>query len=119
MSSTVVTSRSTHPNTAVLARLAERWRGADSKTFVSEALRLLRDRRGSIANIDITIIAQKPKLAPHRAAIRESLAHLLQLPLERVSVKATTTDHLGFVGREEGICALAIALFDIQDEESR
>jgi 2-C-methyl-D-erythritol 2,4-cyclodiphosphate synthase len=83
----------------------ERWRGADSRVFVHEAKRLL---VGEIANIDITVIAQKPKLAPHRDAMRSSIAELLGLPIDRVNVKATTTDHLGFIGRAEGICAMAI-----------
>lgn len=83
----------------------ERWRNADSRVFVAEAMRIL---KGEIANIDVTVIAQKPKLAPHREAMRDSIAELLGLPLDRVNVKATTTDHLGFIGRAEGICAMAI-----------
>ena len=61
-----------------------------------------------IANVDITIIAQKPKLAPFRDAMRDNIAKLLDLPPGHVNVKATTTDHLGFLGRGEGICAMAI-----------
>jgi 2-C-methyl-D-erythritol 2,4-cyclodiphosphate synthase len=83
----------------------ERWRDADSRVFVVEAMRIL---KGEIANIDVTVIAQKPKLAPHRDAMRDSIAELLGLPPDRVNVKATTTDHLGFIGRAEGICAMAI-----------
>ncbi|HKO57664.1 MAG TPA: 2-C-methyl-D-erythritol 2,4-cyclodiphosphate synthase [Thermoanaerobaculia bacterium] len=83
----------------------ERWRDADSRVFVREAMRIL---RGEIANVDVTVIAQKPKLAPHRDAMRDSIAALLGLPADRVNVKATTTDHLGFIGRAEGICAMAI-----------
>jgi 2-C-methyl-D-erythritol 2,4-cyclodiphosphate synthase len=83
----------------------ERWRGADSRVFVAEAMRIL---RGELANVDVTVIAQKPKLAPHREAMRDSIASLLGLPPDRVNVKATTTDHLGFIGRAEGICAMAI-----------
>ena len=61
-----------------------------------------------IANVDVTIIAEKPKLAPFREAMEEAIARLLGLPAGHVNVKATTTDHLGFIGRGEGICAMAI-----------
>ena len=61
-----------------------------------------------ISNIDITIIAEKPRIAPHREAIGAFIAKLLDLPRGHVNVKATTTDHLGFIGRGEGICAMAI-----------
>lgn len=85
-----------------------RWRGADSAVFVSEALRAVAARGCHVLNIDVTVVAQQPKLAPHRAAMRDAIAKILNLPLDRVSVKATTTDHLGFIGRGEGICAVAI-----------
>lgn len=88
----------------------ERWRNADSSRFVHEALRILEDMNATIANVDVTIIAQQPKLAPHREAMTASIAALLQLPEDHVNVKATTTDHLGFIGRAEGICAMAIVL---------
>jgi 2-C-methyl-D-erythritol 2,4-cyclodiphosphate synthase len=91
----------------------ERWRGADSSVFVREAKRLLDERRAEITNIDVTIIAQQPKLAPHRDAISLSIAKMLDLPQGHVNVKATTTDHLGFIGRSEGICAMAIVAIDI------
>lgn len=91
----------------------ERWRGAESSQFVGEALRILAGMDASIQNVDITIVAQKPKLAPHREAMRESVATMLGLPAGRVNVKATTTDHLGFVGRAEGICAMAIVCIAI------
>jgi 2-C-methyl-D-erythritol 2,4-cyclodiphosphate synthase len=88
----------------------ERWRNADSSRFVREALRILEDMDAHIANVDVTIIAQQPKLAPHREAMVTSIANLLQLPEGHVNVKATTTDHLGFIGRAEGICAMAVVL---------
>ncbi|HEX8153243.1 MAG TPA: 2-C-methyl-D-erythritol 2,4-cyclodiphosphate synthase [Thermoanaerobaculia bacterium] len=87
----------------------ERWRGASSETFVREAKRILGEMRAEIANVDVTIIAQKPKLAAHREAMVASIARMLDLPEGHVNVKATTTDHLGFIGRAEGICAMAIA----------
>jgi 2-C-methyl-D-erythritol 2,4-cyclodiphosphate synthase len=85
-----------------------RWAGADSAVFIREAKRLVREMESEIANVDVTIIAQKPKLALFREAMRDSIAHLLDLPPGHVNVKATTTDHLGFIGRGEGICAMAI-----------
>lgn len=88
----------------------ERWRNADSSRFVHEALRIITEMDAQIANVDVTIIAQQPKLAPHRDAMVTSIAKLLSLPEGHVNVKATTTDHLGFVGRAEGICAMAIVL---------
>jgi 2-C-methyl-D-erythritol 2,4-cyclodiphosphate synthase len=92
----------------------ERWRGVESSRFVAEAKRILGDMDAEITNIDITIIAQRPKLAPHRDAIQAKIAHLLDLPNGRVNVKATTTDHLGFIGREEGICAMAIVALEVR-----
>ncbi|MFZ2490982.1 MAG: 2-C-methyl-D-erythritol 2,4-cyclodiphosphate synthase [Thermoanaerobaculia bacterium] len=86
----------------------ERWRNADSKIFVREAMALVEGRAAILRNVDVTVIAQKPKLAPHRDAIRDSVAAMLGLERERVNVKATTTDHLGFIGRAEGICAMAV-----------
>src|ERR1043165_7978328 len=86
----------------------ERWRDAESSRFIAEARRILVDMDAEISNVDITIIAQKPKLAAHRDAIQAKVARMLDLPNGRVNVKATTTDHLGFIGREEGICVAAI-----------
>jgi 2-C-methyl-D-erythritol 2,4-cyclodiphosphate synthase len=92
----------------------ERWRNADSKVFVAEARRILDDMNAGIANIDVTIIAEKPKLAPHREAMVISIANLLGLARRFVNVKATTTDHLGFIGRGEGICAMAIVSVEVR-----
>lgn len=92
----------------------ERWRGADSATFVREAKRILDEMHAEISNVDVTILAQQPKLAPHRDAMTESIAKLLGLPRAWVNVKATTTDHLGFIGRAEGICAMAIVAVEIR-----
>jgi 2-C-methyl-D-erythritol 2,4-cyclodiphosphate synthase len=87
-----------------------RWKNADSTIFLREAKRVVIEMDADIANIDITIIAEKPKLAPFREAIQANIAKLLDLPAGHVNVKATTTDHLGFIGRAEGICAMAIVL---------
>ena len=87
-----------------------RWKDANSSVFLAEAKRVVIEMDADIANIDITIIAEKPKLAPFRDAIQANIARLLDLPAGYVNVKATTTDHLGFIGRAEGICAMAIVL---------
>ena len=92
----------------------ERWRNAESSRFVAEAKRILDEMSAEITNVDVTIIAQQPKLAPHREAMIASIAHLLSLPQGHVNVKATTTDHLGFIGRGEGICAMAILACEIE-----
>jgi 2-C-methyl-D-erythritol 2,4-cyclodiphosphate synthase len=91
----------------------ERWRNADSRVFVVEARRILGEMNAEITNIDVTIIAQQPKLSPHRDAMAASIAQLLDLPEGHVNVKATTTDHLGFIGRSEGICAMAILAIEV------
>jgi 2-C-methyl-D-erythritol 2,4-cyclodiphosphate synthase len=85
-----------------------RWAGADSAIFVREAKRLVTEMECEITNIDVIVIAQKPRLAPFRDAMRAKIASLLDIPAGHVNVKATTTDHLGFIGRAEGICAMAI-----------
>ena len=90
----------------------DRWRDADSSVFVLEARRILEDMNATISNVDVTIIAQQPKLAPHREAMTISLAKLLGLARRDVNIKATTTDHLGFIGRAEGICAMAVVLVE-------
>jgi len=90
-----------------------RWKGAESSRFVSEANRILAEMNAEIANIDVTIIAERPRIAPHRDAIGAFIAKLLDLPRGRVNIKATTTDHLGFIGRGEGICAMAIVAIEI------
>jgi 2-C-methyl-D-erythritol 2,4-cyclodiphosphate synthase len=90
-----------------------RWKDADSTIFVREAKRIIDEMDAEIGNVDVTIIAQVPKLAPFRDAIQGSIARLLDLPAGHVNVKATTTDHLGFIGRSEGICAMAIVSISI------
>jgi 2-C-methyl-D-erythritol 2,4-cyclodiphosphate synthase len=90
-----------------------RWKDADSALFLREAKRVVDEMEAEIANVDVTIIAEKPKLAPFRDAIQASIARLLDLPAGHVNVKATTTDHLGFIGRSEGICAMAIVCISI------
>jgi len=87
-----------------------RWKDADSTVFVREAKRIIDEMEADIANIDVTIIAERPRLAPYRGEMQGAIAKILDLPAGHVSIKATTTDHLGFIGRGEGICAMAIVL---------
>jgi 2-C-methyl-D-erythritol 2,4-cyclodiphosphate synthase len=91
-----------------------KWKDADSRRFLAEARQLVISIGGEVSNLDVTIIAQQPKLAPHREAMRDSLAQLLGLPRDRVNIKATTTDHLGFIGRREGICAMAVVAVNVE-----
>ena len=86
-----------------------RWKGAESKIFLAHACQRVRERGGMIAHLDATIICEAPKVGPHRDRIRHSLAALMALEVDRVAIKATTTEGLGFTGRKEGIAALAIA----------
>lgn len=86
-----------------------RWKGAASRIFVEEAVRIVRGNGGRIANADVTLIAEAPKVGPHRAAMVAAMAAMLGIAPERVSVKATTNERLGFVGRGEGIAAIATA----------
>jgi 2-C-methyl-D-erythritol 2,4-cyclodiphosphate synthase len=89
-----------------------RWRGADSRQFVTAALEMLARRSWRVVNVDLTLLAQAPRLAPWREQIRHSVATLLGVPLADVNVKATTTEHLGFLGRNEGLAAMATVLID-------
>ena len=85
------------------------WKGADSEIFVRHAVELVRAAGGRIANADITLICEAPKIGPHRAAMTEKLSAILAITADRVSVKATTNEELGFIGRQEGIAAIATA----------
>lgn len=96
----------------------DRWKGADSKQFVAEATRLIATRGGLIQHVDVTIICEAPKIGPHREAMRHSIANLLGVPLNYVSVKATTTEQLGFTGRKEGIAAQAVATVTLPAEDA-
>src|SRR6266550_5005228 len=87
----------------------ERWRGAPSHLFLSHAASLVRDQGGVISHVDVTIICERPKISAYREAMRTRIAEILGLDLNRVSVKATTTEGLGFTGRREGIAAQAVA----------
>jgi 2-C-methyl-D-erythritol 2,4-cyclodiphosphate synthase len=84
-----------------------RWKGADSRVLLRHVAGLARERGYAVGNVDVTVVAQVPKLAPHVAAMRANLGSDLGCAIDAVSVKATTSERLGFTGREEGIAALA------------
>lgn len=85
------------------------WRGAASEIFLAHAAKIVREAGGVIMNADVTLIAEAPKIGPHREAMRENLARMLEIAVDRCSVKATTNETIGFVGRREGIAAIATA----------
>ena len=85
------------------------WRGVSSDRFLRHAAAIVRDRAGRVANVDVTLICEAPKIAPHRDAMRSAIADILGIAIDRVSVKATTNETIGFVGRREGIAAIATA----------
>lgn len=90
----------------------EQWRGADSGELLQAAYQEIVTRGYQLGNADITILAQRPKLAPYIGAIRQRISDLLGCAEDAISVKASTTEKLGFVGREEGITALAVVLLE-------
>lgn len=90
-----------------------RWKNAASKMFLQEAARQVGFRDGTIVNVDATIIAQQPKLSPHVQGIKFNIAEALGINPNRVGIKATTNELLGFIGREEGIAAMAVASVDL------
>ncbi len=87
-----------------------RFKGADSRVLLRHVLGLIQAKGWKVANVDATVVAQAPKMAPHVQAMRELIAEDLQVALDQVNVKATTTEKLGFTGREEGIAVHAVAL---------
>lgn len=89
---------------------SDEYAGIDSRILLSRVAEMIRSRGWDIVNLDGTLLAQKPKIAPYVPQMRQSLADVLGLPVDAVSIKATTTEHLGFVGREEGIAAYATCL---------
>lgn len=89
---------------------APEYKGADSKVLLAEVCRMLHAEGWLVSNVDITIMAERPKLKDHITEMRRCIAHVMHIDAERVSVKATTTEKLGFTGREEGIAATAVAL---------
>lgn len=94
-----------------------KWKGAPSPIFLEHARALVEQRGGRIEHVDLTIICEAPRVGPHREAMRTRIAELLRLSTDRVSVKATTTERLGFTGRGEGIAAQAVATIRIPEKE--
>ena len=86
--------------------------GINSRELLCQVVMLLRDRAYSVGNVDLTIIAQEPKMAPHIATMQDNIASDLQVDVSQVNVKATTTEKLGFAGRGEGIAVHAVALIE-------
>jgi 2-C-methyl-D-erythritol 4-phosphate cytidylyltransferase/2-C-methyl-D-erythritol 2,4-cyclodiphosphate synthase len=90
-----------------------KWRGAPSDQFLTHAAGLVARRGGRLVNVDVTLVCERPKIKPHRQAMRERLAVLLAVPISAVSVKATTMEGMGFTGREEGLVAQAVAMVEL------
>jgi 2-C-methyl-D-erythritol 2,4-cyclodiphosphate synthase len=90
-----------------------RWKGAPSKIFLQEAARQIKFHQGTLVNIDATIIAQEPKLISHVQGMKRHIAEALSFNPARVGIKATTNEQLGFLGRGEGIAAMAVASIDL------
>ena len=92
-----------------------KWKNVASTLFLAEAARLAKEKRATILNVDATLLAEAPKLLPHFPAMCEKIAAALGLPVDRVNMKATTNEKLGFIGRGDGIAALAVAALDIPE----
>lgn len=88
------------------------WRGADSRQFIRHAVALLAQRRFAIVNVDVTVLAEAPRLGKHREVMRANISADLGIAAERVNIKATTSESMGFIGRREGIACQAIALIE-------
>ncbi|MET7256458.1 2-C-methyl-D-erythritol 2,4-cyclodiphosphate synthase [Dyadobacter jiangsuensis] len=86
------------------------WKGVDSKVLLAKVLEMIREKGYEVGNVDVTIVLQNPKLNPHIPAMKTCLAEVTGISEEDISIKATTSEHLGFVGREEGIAAHGVAL---------
>ena len=90
-----------------------RWKGAPSRVFLEEAAQHLARRNGRLVNVDATVVAQAPKIHPHVAEMKKRIAAALGVTEKQVGVKATTNERMGFIGREEGIAAMAVASVDL------
>ena len=88
------------------------FKNIDSKILLQRVIYLLKEKNYTIVNIDSTVILEKPKIAPHIPAMREALSEVMGIPIEDISIKATTNEKMGYVGRQEGVCAHAVALIE-------
>jgi 2-C-methyl-D-erythritol 2,4-cyclodiphosphate synthase len=93
-----------------------RWRGADSRVFVRHVRQLLIERRFGVVNVDATVLAEAPRLGKHREAMRANIAEDLGLAVERVNIKATTSESMGFIGRREGLACQVVVLIEAMPE---
>ncbi len=93
-----------------------RWKGAASSTFLEHASELVAKRKGRIVNLDLTIVCEAPRIAPHVAAMKEAIAAVCNIDSSRIAIKATTTERLGFAGRREGLLAMATATVELPRE---
>jgi 2-C-methyl-D-erythritol 2,4-cyclodiphosphate synthase len=93
-----------------------RWKGAPSKVFLQEAARLVALRQGKIVNVDATVVAEAPKIYPHIREMKIRIAEALGVNMQRIGIKATTNEKMGFIGREEGIAAMAVASIELSDK---
>lgn len=92
------------------------WKNAPSRLFLEEAARRVKARGGRIVNVDASLAAERPKIFPHLTAMKAHIAAALGIEVRRVGVKATTNERLGFIGREEGIAAMAVAAVDLPED---
>jgi 2-C-methyl-D-erythritol 2,4-cyclodiphosphate synthase len=90
-----------------------RWKGVASRIFLEEAARQVTSRKGEIVNVDCTVLAQEPKIAPHVQGMKKRVAEALGVDPRRIGIKATTNEKMGFIGRSEGIAAMAVASIEI------
>ncbi|MBK8580656.1 MAG: 2-C-methyl-D-erythritol 2,4-cyclodiphosphate synthase [Flavobacteriales bacterium] len=88
------------------------YKGADSRKLLAAVVKLINDKGWNVGNVDCTVVLERPKLRPHIDGMRTVIAELLGVALDAVSVKATTNEKMGFAGREEGVCAYAVALLE-------
>ena len=90
------------------------FKGIDSSILLAKVVSILKEKSIAIGNVDVSVVLEKPKIAPHIQAMREKLASVMQIDIDCVSIKATTNEKMGFVGREEGVAAHAVALINRQ-----
>ena len=93
----------------------QRWKGADSKILLKAVVDLLDERGWTVGNVDASLVLERPKIMPHVPAMQRIMAELLRVGEDAVSIKATTNERMGYVGREEGVCAYAVALVQRKD----
>ena len=93
----------------------QRWKGADSKVLLKAVVDLLDERGWTVGNVDASLVLERPKIMPHVPAMQRIMAELLRVGEDAVSIKATTNERMGYVGREEGVCAYAVALVQRKD----